>query len=71
MEAERTMKRIRDWLLLRFLPAWAKESVYKENQRLRDKLEQQQHEIDRLNAYAAGLEYAVRRRMVIKNEVSK
>ena len=65
------MKRIRDWLLLRFLPAWAKESVYKENQRLRDKLEQQQHEIDRLNAYAAGLEYAVRRRMVIKNEVSK
>lgn len=69
MEAEGTMKKLRDWLLLRFLPAWAKESVYEENQRLRDKLEEKQHEIDRLNAYAAGLEYAARRRVVIKNEV--
>lgn len=63
------MKKLRDWILLRFLPAWAKESVYKENQRLRDKIAEQQHEIERLTAYAAGLEYAARRRVVIKNEV--
>lgn len=65
------MRKIRDWLLLRFLPAWAKESVYAENKRLRDRLEEKQHEIDRLNAYASGLEYALRRRVVVKNEVKQ
>lgn len=65
------MRKIKDWLLLRFLPAWAKESVYAENKRLREKLESQKHEIDRLNAYAAGLEYALKRRVVIKNEVKQ
>ena len=29
---------IRKWLLERFLPAWAKESVYKENAQLRAKI---------------------------------
>lgn len=65
------MKKIKDWLLLCFLPAWAKESLYKENQKLRERIEQQQHEIERLNAYAAGLEYAAKRRVVIKNEVKQ
>lgn len=48
------MKKLRDWLLLRFLPAWAKESVYEENQRLRDKLEEKQHEIDLLKRLRRG-----------------
>lgn len=65
------MKKLRDWLLMRFLPAWAKESVYKENKLLREKLAQQKQEIERLNAYAAGLEFAMRRRVVIKNEVKQ
>ena len=65
------MRKLKDWFLLRFLPAWAKESVYAENKRLRESLEAQQHEIDRLNAYAAGLEYALKRRVVIKNEVKR
>lgn len=65
------MKKIRDWFLLHFLPAWAKESVYKENKRLRDKLEAQQHEIERLKSYAAGLEYALKRRVIIRNEVKQ
>lgn len=65
------MRKIKDWLLLRFLPAWAKESVYAENRRLRERIEEQQHEFDRLEAYAAGLEYALRRRVVIRNEVKQ
>lgn len=65
------MKKFRDWIILKFLPAWAKESVYKENQVLREKLERQRQEIERLNAYAAGLEFALRRRVVIKNEVKQ
>lgn len=65
------MRKIKDWLLLRFLPAWAKESVYAENRRLRERIEEQQHELDRLEAYAAGLEYAFRRRVVIRNEVKQ
>lgn len=65
------MKKFRDWLLMRFLPSWAKESVYKENKLLRNRIEQQRKEIERLNAYAAGLEFALRRRVVIKNEVKQ
>lgn len=65
------MSKIRDWLILHFLPVWAKESVYRENQQLRKELERRQQEIDRLTAYAAGLEFALRRRIVIKNEVKQ
>ena len=63
------MKKFKDWLLLRFLPAWAKETVYKENYRLLEKIAEQKSEIDRLNAYIDGLEYAVRRSVIVKNEV--
>lgn len=65
------MRKIKDWLILRFLPAWAKESVYAENRRLRERIEEQRHELDRMEAYAAGLEYALRRRVVIRNEVKQ
>lgn len=72
MEKERTvMSKIKEWFLLRFLPAWAKESVYKENQKLRERIEEQQNEIERLNAYASGLEYVARRRVIIRNEVKQ
>ena len=63
------MKKFKDWLLLRFLPAWAKDTVYKENSRLLEKIAEQKSEIDRLNAYIDGLEYAVRRSVIVKNEV--
>lgn len=65
------MRRFRRWLLERFLPAWAKDSVFQENARLKIKLEQQEQEIEQLNAYIDGLETALRsmRRIVIQNEV--
>ena len=63
------MRRFRKWLLETFLPAWAKDSVYRENQQLRDRINRQQQEIGELNAYIDGLETALRamRRQIIIN----
>ncbi len=67
------MRTFRRWLLDRFLPAWAKDSVYRENAALRDKLGRQEQEIRRLNAYIDGMEGGLRavRRIVIQNGVSQ
>lgn len=54
------MNRLRTWLLERFLPAWAKDTVYQENKALQKKLEQKNQEIRVLNAYIDGLEAGVR-----------
>lgn len=65
------MRRFRKWLLEKFLPAWAKDSVYADNKRLLAQLERQAQEMRELNAYIDGLETALRsmRRIVINNEV--
>lgn len=65
------MRKFKTWLVERFLPAWAKDSVYRENQILRAKLDDRDREIRELNAYIDGLETALRsmRRIVIQNEV--
>lgn len=65
------MRRFRKWLLEKFLPAWAKDSVYAENKRLLVQLERQPQKMRELNAYIDGLETALRsmRRIVINNEV--
>lgn len=65
------MKRLRAWFLMRFLPAWAKESVYRENEELRRRVSELKGEIARLEAYAAGLERGLRRGVTIHNEVGK
>ena len=56
--------------MLRFLPAWAKETVYEENKALRQRNQELKAEISRLNAYIGGLEYAARRRIIINNGVN-
>lgn len=60
--------RLKSWLLERFLPAWAKDTVYKENRVLLVQLERQNQEIRELNAYIDGLETAMRsvRRITIQ-----
>ena len=60
--------RLKSWMLERFLPAWAKDTVYKENRVLLAQLERQNHEIRELNAYIDGLETAMRsvRRITIQ-----
>ena len=65
------MTKLKNWFLLHFLPVWAKESVYRENQKLKQKIMEQQSEINQLKAYAAGLEYALRRRITIHNGVKQ
>ena len=61
------MSKIKTWLLERFLPAWAKDTVYQDNKRL----EGRRQELRELHAYIDGLEAGLRalRRVVIKNEV--
>ncbi len=62
------MRKLKIWLLERFLPAWAKDSVYKENQALKAELERKNQEIRELNAYIDGMENAIRRqRITIEN----
>ena len=65
------MSKIKTWLLERFLPAWAKDTVYQENKRLLALVERQKQEIRELHAYVDGLEAGLRalRRVTIRNEV--
>ena len=65
------MRQFKTWLLERFLPAWAKDTVYQENKALLEKLAAREQEIQALNAYIAGLETGLRalRRVSIRNEV--
>lgn len=58
------MRRFKTWLLERFLPAWAKDTVYQENKALRNKLAKQEQEIRELNAYIDGMETAMRRHRI-------
>ncbi len=63
------MIRFKKWLWERFLPAWAKASVYQENKALLTKLAERDRDIRELEAYIDGLETALRstRRIVIQN----
>lgn len=65
------MKKFKGWLLERFLPAWAKDSVCQDNKRLLAQLERQRQELRELRAYIDGLEAGLRvlRRVTIRNEV--
>lgn len=55
------MKKLREYLINRFLPAWCREELLEENKKLRQKVERQAAEIDRLNAYIDGVADALRR----------
>ena len=61
------MKKFRTWLYDRFLPAWAKESVYEENKRLQAEIIRLKAAISERDAYISGLERGIRsqRRIII------
>lgn len=63
------MKRIKRWLIERFLPIYLKEELMKENKRLEAENEKLRIRIKELNAYADGLEFGLRsqRRLVINS----
>lgn len=54
------MNRLRKWIVERYLPAYARETLLEENDRLRRELEDAWAELREVQHYAAGLEYTVR-----------
>lgn len=67
------MKRFRQWLICTFLPAWAKDSVYRENEELKAEIARLKNRLAEQGSYIEGLERGMRaqRRIVINNEVKK
>lgn len=61
------MKKLRSWLIDKFLPAWAKDSVLEENRRLQSEIVRLQAIIAERDAYIEGLERGIRnqRRVII------
>ena len=51
---------MKNWLVNKFLPMWAKETVLRENRQLRQENLALQQEVDRLDAYARGLKTGLR-----------
>lgn len=54
------MKKLKRWLIMNFLPAWAKEELLTENERLRAQVEKLQREKERLISYIDGIEIGIR-----------
>lgn len=55
------MKKLRKYLINRFLPAWCREELLEENRQLRERVDRQATEIARLKAYIGGMTDALRR----------
>lgn len=61
------VSRIKKWLYERFLPAWCRDDLMEANKRLRERVDKQAQEIERLNAYIDGMQDAmIRSRVIIK-----
>ncbi len=61
------MGKFKKWLIREFFPAWAKDSVLKEVERLTAENEELKHKIAERDAYIDGLERGIRsqRRIII------
>ena len=61
------MMKIKQWLVNRFLPAWAKETLLKEYEKLLHENEALKAKIKELGAYIDGLESGIKsqRRIII------
>lgn len=69
------MKKIKDWLIDRFLPVWAKQELLAENAKLKAENARLRAKVREQEAYIDGLEAGIKaqRRIVINNnrEVSQ
>ena len=54
------MKKLRHWLIRKFLPAWCREELLAENRNLQALADSQAQEIRRLKAYIDGMQTALR-----------
>lgn len=61
------MKKFKHWLVHRFLPVWAQETLLAENKKLKDEVKQLREQLSELMAYTDGLEVGIRaqRRIII------
>lgn len=61
------MKKFKRWLIERFLPAWAKETILKENEELRQSVAELRQKLNERDSYIDGLEAGIRaqRRIII------
>ena len=65
------MKKFKRWLIEKFLPTYCRNEMLEENKRLANKIAELQAKNDRLNAYIAGMESALRyQKITIRNEVT-
>ena len=62
------MRKIKNWIINRFLPVWAKESLLQEREALYRKIKSLEQENGRLKAYVKGLEFGIRHKRTVKNE---
>ena len=51
---------MKNWLVNKYLPMWAKETVLRENRQLKQENQALQQEVSRLDAYARGLRTGLR-----------
>lgn len=67
------LKDIRTWIVDRFLPAYAKETVLRENKHLKAEIDRLKAGIRERDAYIDGLERGIRaqRRIIIKTGEDK
>ena len=54
------MSKVKDNFLKRYLPMWAKETVFADNKRLMKENKRLEQEVEMLCAYISGLEFALK-----------
>lgn len=69
----KTLKRIKEWFLNRFLPMWAKETVLEDNRRMAQELTELRNELEQKKAYISGMVAGMKcqRRIVINTTEEK
>lgn len=54
------MRALKEWLVRRYLPAWAKHTILEDNAHLAQELDAARREAEQLRAYLRGLERSLR-----------
>lgn len=54
------MRALKEWLVRRYLPAWAKHTIWEDNARLAQELDAARRDAEQLRAYIRGLERSLR-----------